>query len=66
MRLCSVRCRSNQSLKDKALPGLTNDRMTKQGFLIPDSEQRMRDAAIAHIDLGRLDKALWRGRRVTQ
>ena len=53
--LGSVRRSSDQSLKNKALPGLSNDRMTEQCFLIPNAEQRVRDAAIAYIDLGSLD-----------
>src|SRR5580658_2849334 len=55
-RLGSVRRCRNQSLHDKALPGLTDDRMTEQSFLVANAKQRVRDAAIAHIDLGRLDQ----------
>ena len=54
--LGSVRRCGDQSLNNKTLPGLTNDRMTEQSFLIPNAEQRMRYAAIAHVDLGRLDE----------
>ena len=38
VRLGSVRRGGNQSLKDKALPGLANDRMTEQSFLISNAE----------------------------
>lgn len=32
--------------------------MTEQCFFVPNSEQRMRDAAIAHIHLGRFHQPL--------
>src|ERR1039458_777634 len=56
VRLGSVWCRVDQSFNDKALPGLADDRMTEQSLLVPNAEQRVRDAAIAHVHLGRLDQ----------
>ena len=53
MRLGPVRGRGDQGFDDKAFPGLSDDWMTEQRFLVPNSEQRMRDAAIAYIHLGR-------------
>jgi len=58
VRLGAVRRDSDQSLKDKALPGLANDRVTEQSFLIPNARQRVCDTAVAHIYLGRLDQPL--------
>ena len=58
MRLGPVRGRGDQGFDDKAFPGLSDDWMTEQRFFVPDSEQRMRDAAIAHINLGRFYQPL--------
>ncbi len=58
MRLGSVRGRSDQGFDDKAFPGLSDDWMTERGFFVPNSEQRMSDAAIAHIHLGRFYQPL--------
>src|SRR6266568_3688510 len=58
VRLGSIRRRSDQRFDDKALPGLSDDRMTEQSFLVPNTEQSMRDATIAHIHLGGLDQPL--------
>jgi hypothetical protein len=52
VRLGPVRSRGDQGLDDKAFPGLSDDWMTEQRFFVPNPEQRMRDAAIAHIHLG--------------
>src|SRR6202021_3135980 len=53
----SVWGRGDQSFKYKTLPGLANDRVTEQSFLIANAEQCVCDSAIAHIHLRGLHKA---------
>src|ERR1019366_1461017 len=56
MRLGSVRGGSNQRFRDEAFPTLSSDRMTEQSFFVPDAQQRMGNAAVAHIHLWGLDQ----------
>jgi len=50
VRLGTVRGRRDQGFDDKASPSLSDDWMTEQRFFVPNSEQRLRDAAIAYIE----------------
>src|SRR5690606_5957351 len=52
------RCRSQKVLDREAFPAGADHRMGQELVERPDAQQRMQDAAVAHIDLRRLDQAL--------
>src|SRR6185436_7083027 len=58
VRLGPVRSQCDQGFDDKAFPGLSDDWLAEQRFFVPNSEQRMRDPAIADIHLGRFYQPL--------
>src|SRR5260370_39072731 len=56
-----IRCRRRgheNIFDDEAFPGWPDDGVTEQLVLVRDSEQRVDDAAVAHVDLGRAHESL--------
>src|SRR5439155_22147262 len=48
----ALRGGGNQRFDHEALPALAHDWMSKQQLLVCEAEKRMRQAAVAHVDLG--------------
>ena len=53
-----LRCRAEQVFHHEPFPASAGDRMTQHGVPVVEAEQRVDDAAVAHMDLRRFHQAL--------